>query len=125
MNRQTILMTAAALGNVKLAEELLRMGAEIHKADINGKTALHYAASVGSIAVFEMLVQAGANPDCETIGGETPLMKAALFSQANIIEWYLNSSPQSFKKSNSANESILQIIGKFNKELEKGVKEAL
>ena len=52
-------------------------------------------------------------------------MKAALFSQANIIEWYLNNSCESFKKSNNANETILQIIGKSNKELEKGVREAL
>jgi ankyrin repeat protein len=125
MNKQTILMTAAALGNAKLAEELLRMGADVNRRDLNGRTALHYAASVGAIPIFEMLVKNGAQVDGETIGGETPLMKAALFAQANVIEWYLNNSPDSFKKTNNTNETILQIIGKTNKELQKGVSEAL
>jgi ankyrin repeat protein len=51
-NHQTILMTAASLGNIKLVEELLRFNVNINKTDVNGRTALHYAASVGALQVF-------------------------------------------------------------------------
>lgn len=84
-NRQSILMTAASLGNVKLVEELLAMNSNVHRQDANGRTALHYAASVGAMQIFELLIGKGANVDAVSIGGETPLMKAALFSQVNII----------------------------------------
>ena len=77
------------------------MSANISRKDGVGRTALHYAASVGALQIFELLVNRGADIDSPPLGGDTPLMKAALFSQANIIEWYLNNSPESFKKVNS------------------------
>jgi ankyrin repeat protein len=66
-----------------------------------------------------MLLAKGADPNCQTIGDETPLMKAALFSQANIIEWYLNNSIESFKATNSQGETAIQILGKLNQALQK------
>lgn len=101
------------------------MSASISRKDGNGRTALHFAASVGALQIFELLVHKGADIDSPTNGGDTPLMKAALFSQANIMEWYLNNSPESFKKKNNEGETALNILGKLNKALEKEVREAL
>jgi ankyrin repeat protein len=114
-------MTAASLGNLKLVEELLKLSTKISKTEPNGRTALHYAASVGALQIFELLMTKGADPNCQTIGGETPLMKAVLFSQANIIEWYLNNSIDSFTAINGQGETALQILGKLNRSLQKEV----
>lgn len=113
-----LLCTASARSNYKVAEELLKLGIPVNRADKNGRTALHYAAAVGCISIFELLVEKGADINGRTIGGETPLLKGAFFSQKNIIEWYLNNSLESFYHKNNLNEGIAEYLHRLNRPLE-------
>lgn len=93
---QTIIMLAASVSSINLVRATLAHQPEVHLKDKIGRTALHYAAAVGNIEIFELLVKAGARVKEQTIGGETPLAKACIFAQGDIIEWYLNNSPETF-----------------------------
>ena len=64
-----LLCTASARSNLKLAEELIKLGIPLDRKDKNGRTALHYAASVGCISIFELLVSRGADLHSATLGG--------------------------------------------------------
>lgn len=64
-----LLSTACATSNLRVADELIKLGAEVNRTDKNGKTPLHYASSVGCMPIFELLVQKGAVLDAKTRGG--------------------------------------------------------
>lgn len=78
--------------------------------DTAGRTPLHYCAAIGSIEIFEQLVSKGSNPLEQTIGGETPLAKACMFSQGDIIEWYLNNASHAFEIRDKCGKKPLEIL---------------
>eukprot|EP01084_Bolivina_argentea_P056429 103294_1 len=61
----TCLMNAAYFGHDKIAELLLKYGADpdIERTEYNHKCALHFASKNGRYRVVELLLQYGANPD--------------------------------------------------------------
>jgi ankyrin repeat protein len=77
------LREAALIGDVYLAEDLLKQGADPDKRDADGRTPLHYAfwASEGGwrchVEVAELLLRHGAYPDIRDGDGHTPLYYAA------------------------------------------------
>jgi ankyrin repeat protein len=76
------LREAALIGDVYLAEELLKQGADPYERDADGRTPLHYAfwAEGGwrcHVEVAELLLRHGAYPNIRDGDGHTPLYYAA------------------------------------------------
>jgi ankyrin repeat protein len=71
------LREAALIGDVYLAEELLRQGADPYERDADGRTPLHYALERCHVEVAELLLRHGADPNARDGDGHTPLYYAA------------------------------------------------
>ncbi len=59
-------------GDLPVARLLLEAGAEVNRADAQGRTALHYAAGAGLPALVELLLEAGADPTIADAEGRLP-----------------------------------------------------
>jgi len=70
---ETALMLAAKNGDLAMAEQLLRRGAQINR---QGWTALHYAAAFGQRQMVDWLLERDAYIDAESPANITPLMMA-------------------------------------------------
>ena len=57
---KTQLHLACKNGYVEFVKDLLNLGVDINKQDIDGKTALHIAKN---IEIVKLLIEAGANPN--------------------------------------------------------------
>jgi len=71
------LREAALIGDVYLAEELLKQGAHPDERDADGRTPLHYALERCHVEVAELLLRHGAYPNIRDKDGHTPLYYAA------------------------------------------------
>ena len=72
---RTRLMHRAARGDLAGVGELLRRGADVHRADSDGKTALAWACESGHLSVACALLDAGADVDAPSVEG-TALCRA-------------------------------------------------
>lgn len=74
---KTQLHLACKDGNVELVNELLDLGVEINKQDVDGNTALHIAKN---IQIVEMLIAAGGNPNLQDYrSGFNPLLDSMVW----------------------------------------------
>jgi len=71
------LREAALIGDLHLAEELLKQGADPDERDADGRTPLHYALERCRVEVAELLLRHGAYPNIRDKDGHTPLYYAA------------------------------------------------
>ncbi|AKT34475.1 Ankyrin repeat [Pyrobaculum sp. WP30] len=71
------LREAALIGDLHLAEELLKQGADPDERDADGRTPLHYALERCHVEVAELLLRHGAYPNIRDKDGHTPLYYAA------------------------------------------------
>ncbi|XP_026785883.3 transient receptor potential cation channel, subfamily N, member 1 [Pangasianodon hypophthalmus] len=74
----------------KVAEMLLKSGAEVNTEDKNGETAMHVAARHGSLQIMKALVEEGADLTWISKTKETPLHVAARHCHAHMVEAILN-----------------------------------
>ena len=74
----TMMMWAAAYGQVPTAQLLVSHGAGVNVAGREGETALHLAASCGCHELVTLLLRAGAAVDCQDENCSTPLMFATM-----------------------------------------------
>lgn len=81
---ETPLMIAAFNGDLNLAKELVKRGAQINKPDW---TPLHYAATGGNLSIVEYLVENHAYIDAESPNNTTPLMMAARHKNLTVMRW--------------------------------------
>ena len=72
-SKSPLLTTAAVLGHVEVARELLDHGAKINARDQGGRTAMHAAAFMGKADVVELLLARGAEPLPKGPVGDTPI----------------------------------------------------
>ena len=77
------LQSAAAAGHVRIAELLLRHGADANIREQGGHTPLHAAAENGDIAMIRTLIYGGADLTARSNNGKTPLDLAL---EANQME---------------------------------------
>eukprot|EP00656_Telonema_subtile_P020903 TRINITY_DN2195_c0_g1_i33.p1 TRINITY_DN2195_c0_g1~~TRINITY_DN2195_c0_g1_i33.p1 ORF type:complete len:729 (+),score=313.91 TRINITY_DN2195_c0_g1_i33:75-2261(+) len=83
---KTLLMSAAASGQLAAVTAILAAGAEVDMADNNGKTALGYAARRARCEVVKLLVQSGASVDlADHLAERTPLMHAVVAGSVDCI----------------------------------------
>ena len=69
-------------GNLQEVMRLVRHGADLTAANVDGNTPLHFAASNGHAAMAEFLVNNGADVNAANAYGETALHLAAWGGQA-------------------------------------------
>lgn len=75
---ETPLHVACALPNrTDTVQQLIKMGADIHKTNIKGETPLLIAAAHFNVELVAMLLEAGADPNTKNHSGCGPLTKAA------------------------------------------------
>jgi uncharacterized protein len=80
------LMLAALKGHVKIAEALVKKGADVNK---TGWAPLHYAASSGHVPIMAMLIENSAYIDAESPNGTTPLMMAAMYGTPEAVKFLI------------------------------------
>jgi ankyrin repeat protein len=78
-------MTAINYGNEKIANTLLRYGADVNIADNEGITALMIASSMGFANIVCKLIEHGANVFITNSGGETALTNAMQENHTEVI----------------------------------------
>jgi len=71
------LREAALIGDLHLAEELLKQGTDPDERDADGRTPLHYALERCHVEVAELLLKHGADPNIRDKDGHTPIYYAA------------------------------------------------
>ena len=73
-------------GSPKVAELLLRKGADPNATDADGLTPLHFAAQYGSGELVRVLLDWHANPRARDNGGRTPLQYAAVNGHGEVAD---------------------------------------
>ncbi|HNX76694.1 MAG TPA: ankyrin repeat domain-containing protein, partial [Candidatus Rifleibacterium sp.] len=89
---ETPLHKAAALGNLKIMQLLIDLGAAVNATNEFMRTPLHYAASRGDLDAVKLLLKAGANLQSVDFRGSTPLHDAARHRQVYIYLLELDAS---------------------------------
>lgn len=80
---ESALMLAALKGHQKIAEALIRRGADVNK---TGWAPLHYAASSANLPIIALLIENSAYIDAESPNGTTPLMMAAMYGTPEAVK---------------------------------------
>lgn len=83
----TLLHAVCRDGQLKLAEEIIKRGAEVNLPDKEGRTAIHYAAMSGNESLVETLLRSGSDPNKLTKKKETPLHFAAKYSGLEEVKF--------------------------------------
>ena len=81
------LMMAALKGELDLASEMVKKGADVNK---TGWTPLHYAATSGHVSVMKLLLENYAYIDAASPNGSTPLMMASMYGSVQAVQLLLN-----------------------------------
>ena len=81
------LMMAALKGELDLASEMVKKGADVNK---TGWTPLHYAATSGHVSVMKLLLENYAYIDASSPNGSTPLMMASMYGSVQAVQLLLN-----------------------------------
>ncbi|KAL1547163.1 ankyrin repeat domain-containing protein 17-like isoform X1 [Salvia divinorum] len=88
-NMDTPLLEAAKEGHVKIVEYLIRQGAGVREANLEGATALHYAILNGNKELMELVVAKGIRVDSDSRDG-TPLQMAAYRGDVGVVKFLLS-----------------------------------
>ena len=89
---ETPLHKATALGNLKIIQLLIDLGAAVNATNEFMRTPLHYAAARGDLDAVKVLLKAGANLQSVDFRGSTPLHDAARHRQVYIYLLELDAS---------------------------------
>ncbi|MES2511452.1 MAG: ankyrin repeat domain-containing protein [Pseudomonadota bacterium] len=81
------LMLAAFNGDLDLASQLVKRGADVNK---TGWSPLHYAATKGQLALIRLFLENHAYIDAESPNGSTPLMMASMYGTPEAVKLLLD-----------------------------------
>jgi ankyrin repeat protein len=110
LHGKTPLHWAAARGDVRATEHLLRAGAArvLEKRDNDGKTALHLAVATHNVRCVEVLLMAGANVHARDSRGDDAFLIAVYSQDETAVLEALLLGGSSLDSRNSGNTSALQ-----------------
>ncbi|KIW72508.1 hypothetical protein PV04_00693 [Phialophora macrospora] len=80
---------AAATGNTKIIDMLVKEGANLEAANRMGERPLHTAAARNSLSAVQLLINQGTKTDCRDGEGKTPLHVAAEYGRSEILQYLL------------------------------------
>jgi ankyrin repeat protein len=81
------LHSACAISNYRVAEMLIRYGADVNARQLQGYTPMHSAAHKGSNDIAELLLKNGADINARTDNGKTPLSLAVEADHCGTIKF--------------------------------------
>ena len=82
------LMRAAAIGNIKLVENLLLNGVDINQRGPRGATALMFAAGSGHLDIVKLLVAKGADLSAREDGGWCARRHAEEDHEEELVKYF-------------------------------------
>ncbi|KAI9730878.1 MAG: Ankyrin-2 [Cirrosporium novae-zelandiae] len=100
------LITAAAVGNTQVVEKLLEKGANAGARNIHYKTALHGAAYGGNVGAVKALLEHGVNVDVEDRERNSPLITAAVVGNTQVVEKLLEKGANARAKNTRYNTAL-------------------
>lgn len=80
-----LLKSAAEVGNLQFARDLLAEGAQVDTTSADG-TALHTAINWGHLEIARLLLDAGADPNAEDVDGDRPLDFARSLAAEELLQ---------------------------------------
>uniref|UniRef100_A0A8C5SND9 Ribonuclease L n=1 Tax=Laticauda laticaudata TaxID=8630 RepID=A0A8C5SND9_LATLA len=86
----TELNTAVKNGDLMLARQLLKDGADINEKAENGWTPLHSAVQINSEEIVNLLLENGADPLARKDNGATPFILAGLIGNVKLLKLFLD-----------------------------------
>ena len=84
-------LRAVLRGNIKVAEQRLRHGADVNAKNDEGKTALNLACYYGYAAIAQLMLQHGADVNAADKDGWTPLHEACWLGYPDTVRLLLDS----------------------------------
>jgi ankyrin repeat protein len=111
---QTPLGFAASLGNVEMAQLLLKYNAPVDRRDQFGNTPLHWASQRGGLEIMRLLLAAKATVDIQNQQGITPLMMAASQGQVLAVRLLLQNGADPQKQDYTGRDAVGWAQGKPN-----------
>jgi len=103
----TPLMLAAQVGDINMAQELLKKNAKVNLKGLYGNTALIVGAMNGHVAMVKFLLQKGAPIDQTNDNMDTPLMYAAARGHAEVVELLLEKGASITRKNRNHGATAL------------------
>ena len=93
-----------------IAKDLLHLGIDLSRRDIEGNTVLHKACVLGNVDVVLMLIEAGVHLNSRNDYGNTALHNAAMFDKVPCMTCFLNfSASMILSQQNSVGQSALYL----------------
>lgn len=102
-DHQSKIITAVVEGNVKLVQDLLRLGCDVNSSDAECRTLLHFAANNNRTDVVNLLLQNGADICKVTKNGNSALHTATACGHKDIVDVLL----QHVKKTSPRNIRVI------------------
>lgn len=114
---QTLLMKAAAVGNLDLVKILIKAGAEVNATDPQGWTALmkalyNHEMNRGFPEVVHALIEAGADIETQIGYGIRPLMLAAGWGEAGVVDELIKAGADIRAKNEGGRTALMMVKDK-------------
>lgn len=91
----TALHLASKQADLPMVQVLLEFGADLNKADHEGRTPIHEAAFAGSLAIVQLLISKGGNYKADG-KGQMPLYDAASNGHLEVVQFLSETFPKPF-----------------------------
>jgi ankyrin repeat protein len=105
------LLEAVKAADAVAVGRLLKAGADVNAADVDGTTSLHWAVRRDVVEIADMLIRAGARPDRTNRYGVTPLALAASNGSGAMIKRLLDGGANA-KAVSADGETVLMIAAR-------------
>jgi len=77
-------------GKINKVIELINIGADLSKRDLDGLTLLHVASEIGNNEIARLLIDAGADINDKDDFGNTPLHYASIYGRTDIVNMLID-----------------------------------
>lgn len=104
---ESLLMVAAASGDLEFAKTLVNLGADVNLNDADGSTALHFAADNNRLSLALFLIQNGAELHAFDVDEATPLDVAGNMGFGQMQD--LLRDPEGYRMSQEAAGAVSQV----------------
>jgi ankyrin repeat protein len=110
----TPLLLAVENNHHKLAENLLRRGANIYEFDVYGRSSIHLAADQGNLGMLSTLVEHGATVDARDADQKTPLHHAVEAQSISLVKFLISNGANPSAADRTEHVTALHLAAKLD-----------